>query len=475
MKRFLFLIILIVSDFVLLDASFLASYWLRFNLPFMPPRPRPNFLPYFQFSFLVALISFILLYTSGLYRSKRPFSGIGDFFAIFRALTLSHLSISVISFGLRGYITDSDLNIYSRIIIVMSWFISVVVLSLWRYGFDRVLSDFRRRGKGLNRVLIVGTEGIGRRFYEVIDRNPDLGYKPIGFLYNGTPSQEEIEQSRILGRLDDLREVIRTQRPDEVIMAVPYMDPDTTVRIVRECERADVKFSLIPSHYEILTSQTEVYEVAGVPIFSMEERIQRRWAKAAKRTMDVVVSSIALIMTFPLIWIAGLLVKLESWGPILFRQTRVGKGERIFYAYKVRSMQMDAEQRKVELMALNEAQGPLFKIRRDPRITRFGRFIRKYSIDELPQLINVLKGEMSLVGPRPPVPEEVAQYEEWQKKRFDVLPGITGLPQVSGRSDLTFDEVIRLDIYYIENWSLALDLQILLKTIPAVLSGRGAY
>jgi lipopolysaccharide/colanic/teichoic acid biosynthesis glycosyltransferase len=138
-------------------------------------------------------------------------------------------------------------------------------------------------------------------------------------------------------------------------------------------------------------------------------------------------------------------------------------------------MRADAEQMKVKLMPLNEARGPLFKIRRDPRITRFGRFIRKYSIDELPQLINVLKGEMSLAGPRPAVPEEVVQYEEWQKKRFDVLPGVTGLSQVSGRSDLTFDEIVRLDVYYIENWSLSLDLQILLKTIPAVLSGKGAY
>ncbi|NUM43485.1 MAG: sugar transferase [Anaerolineales bacterium] len=198
-------------------------------------------------------------------------------------------------------------------------------------------------------------------------------------------------------------------------------------------------------------------------------------SQGLKRLLDVGVSGLALIVFSPLLLLTALAIKLDSPGPVFFKQTRVGKWGRLFGIYKFRSMYTDAEKRKQELAAQNEATGPVFKMKRDPRITRVGRVIRKLSIDELPQLINVLRGDMSLVGPRPPLPKEVDEYEYHQRRRLDAVPGITGLQQVSGRSDLNFEQWVAFDVTYIEQQSLWFDIKILLKTIPAVLTGRGAY
>jgi exopolysaccharide biosynthesis polyprenyl glycosylphosphotransferase len=194
-----------------------------------------------------------------------------------------------------------------------------------------------------------------------------------------------------------------------------------------------------------------------------------------KRTLDVVVAGIGLILFSPLMLLMAAMIKMESPGPVLFKQERVGKEGQLFTIYKFRSMVVGAEEQKESLQDLNEADGPLFKIRDDPRMTRIGKFMRRLSVDELPQLHNVLVGDMSLIGPRPPLPSEVENYQEWHKRRLEVAPGLTGLSQVSGRSGLTFDEMALLDIYYIENWSPALDTKILLQTIPRVIFGAGAY
>jgi exopolysaccharide biosynthesis polyprenyl glycosylphosphotransferase len=209
----------------------------------------------------------------------------------------------------------------------------------------------------------------------------------------------------------------------------------------------------------VLAAETEVIQSGGL----------------IKRALDLVLCALALIVLAPLLLLIALAITLDSPGPVIYRQQRVGKGGRCFFLYKFRSMHRDAEKQIEHLRALNEASGPLFKMRHDPRITRVGRFLRRWSLDELPQLMNVVQGEMSLVGPRPPLPVEVAQYEPWQLGRLRAVPGVTGLSQVSGRSDLTFGETVRLDLHYIREWSLALDLHILLRTIPAVLSSRGAY
>jgi exopolysaccharide biosynthesis polyprenyl glycosylphosphotransferase len=219
----------------------------------------------------------------------------------------------------------------------------------------------------------------------------------------------------------------------------------------------------------------DVDDLGGVPMIGVKEISITGWRSFTKRAIDFTIALIGLIILSPLMFLIALAIKLDSPGPVLFRQIRVGKEGRHFVLHKFRSMREGAEEEQQKLTDLNEAEGPVFKIRHDPRCTRLGRFLRRTSLDEIPQLYNVLRGEMSLVGPRPPIPAEVEQYEEWHKRRLEVSPGMTGLWQVSGRSELTFDEMVLLDIYYIENWSAALDTEIFLRTIPKVIFGNGAY
>ena len=280
---------------------------------------------------------------------------------------------------------------------------------------------------------------------------------------------------RVLGSLQRLPEVLKTKVVDEVILTTPHLKGELIAMLMNACQRADVKFSLVPSFFEILTSHTKPREVSGIPIFSVEEPILRAWNRRIKRGMDILLSLGIIAVTFPVWMSAALAIRLESPGSVLFRQRRMGKGEKYFDMFKFRSMTEGAEELRKDLQDLNEAQGPIFKIREDPRMTIVGRWIRRWSIDELTQLINVINGEMSLVGPRPYPITESEQFDTFERRRYDALPGITGLAQVSGRSDLETDEILRLDLYYIENWSIGLDIQILLKTLPAVFTRRGAY
>jgi len=279
----------------------------------------------------------------------------------------------------------------------------------------------------------------------------------------------------ILGSLGDLPTIVREHPVNEVVLTCMDMDNETLAQLIKTCERADVQFSMIPGFFEILTRQMNVKEVADIPIFQLEERIFQRWGRLVKRGMDIAISLVVLLPLLPMWALVALGVKVSSKGGVFYKHARVGKGEKIFQMYKFRSMYADADIRRQELEQRNASTDALLRLPSDARVTPLGRILRRFSFDEIPQLINVLKGEMTVVGPRPHIPSEVAHYKEWHKRKFDVLPGITGLTQVSGRKNLSLDEMVRLDIYYIENWSPWLDVQILLRTLPAVLVGRGAY
>ena len=460
-EKALFKVALAVVDTALVAGGFMLAYWLRFHLPVFPPPPKADLGAYVRFSAFIGFAGFVTLYTSGMYRLQQPFFGIDDFFAVVKSGTLAHLIAAAVSFAIRGRIPGDEIETYSRIVIAMSWLLGIVLLTFWRLGFDLVLTVFRRRGVGLTRVLIVGEDDFGRSFHDLLKHNPELGYDPVGRV------GEDGE--------DRLRERLRTGTVDEVMLTAGDVQPNRVMALLGACQEASVRFSMVPSLFHMLTSQIQIREVAGVPIFVLDERIFLRSSRILKRGIDLILAGSALLLTSPFLMIVSALIKLESRGPILWKQVRVGRRARPFTIYKFRSMRADAEALQEDLAALNEAQGPLFKIRRDPRVTRVGRVIRKLSVDEVPQLLNVLRGDMSLVGPRPPLPDEVDRYEPWQRKRFEVLPGITGLAQISGRSDLTFDETLRYDFYYIEDWSPLVDIKIILKTIPKVLLARGAY
>jgi exopolysaccharide biosynthesis polyprenyl glycosylphosphotransferase len=280
---------------------------------------------------------------------------------------------------------------------------------------------------------------------------------------------------RSLGQLEDLPDVLTREKVQEVIIADPDFPEEKAVELVDLCHQRGVTVQVAPSTMEILFDRAEFVPGETVPLFKLRSPVFQGIDFAVKRTFDLVVSMVGLIVISPVMAAIAIAVKLSSPGPVIYRSVRPGMAGKPFYCFKFRTMREHADQVQADLESLNEQSGALFKIRHDPRLTKIGRFLRRYSFDELPQLVNVVKGEMSLVGPRPLPMRDFARLEEWHKKRSLVLPGITGLWQVSGRSELDFDDLVRLDFLYLERWSIMLDLAILLKTIPAVLSRRGAF
>lgn len=280
---------------------------------------------------------------------------------------------------------------------------------------------------------------------------------------------------RSLGQLDDLLDVLARERIQEVIIADPDFPQERAVDLVDVCHQRGVTVHVAPTTMEILIDRAEFVPGQTVPLFKLRPPVFEGIDYALKRTFDLVVATVGLFFISPILLLIAALVKLSSSGPVIYRSVRPGMAGRPFFCFKFRTMREHADQVQVDLEPLNEQTGALFKIRQDPRLTGVGRFLRRFSLDELPQLVNVIRGEMSLVGPRPLPMRDFDRLEEWHKKRYLVLPGITGLWQVSGRSELDFDDLVRLDFLYLERWSIMLDLSILLKTIPAVLSRRGAF
>jgi exopolysaccharide biosynthesis polyprenyl glycosylphosphotransferase len=280
---------------------------------------------------------------------------------------------------------------------------------------------------------------------------------------------------RSLGAIEELPGILDAHRIEEAIIADPDFPQERAVDLVDHCHQRGVRVRIAPSTMEILVHRAEFVPGSAVPLFELRPPVFEGFDYLAKRAFDLVGALILLLLLSPALLVIAVAVKVSSRGGILYRSLRPGIGGEPFACLKFRTMYSDADQRQADLESLNEASGALFKIRDDPRMTPVGRLLRRYSLDELPQLVNVLLGQMSLVGPRPLPQRDYEQLEDWHRKRYLVLPGITGLWQVSGRSELDFDDLVRLDFLYLERWSIGLDLSILLKTIPAVLSRRGAF
>jgi len=317
--------------------------------------------------------------------------------------------------------------------------------------------------------------GSGRHIEDVAHALGDEVHAPVEMVGFISLAPRPDNGLRSLGRIEDLPAVLEAQRVQEVIIADPDFPQERAVELVDQCHRRGVSVRIAPSTMEILVHRAEFVPGASVPLFELRPPVFDGFDYVLKRCFDFSVSLVLLLLLSPLLAVISLAVALSSRGPVLYRSVRPGIGGAPFGCLKFRTMRSDAEQLQADLESLNEASGALFKIRHDPRLTRVGRFLRRYSLDELPQLLNVLRGQMSLVGPRPLPKRDFEQLEEWHKKRYLVLPGITGLWQIAGRSELDFDDLVRLDFLYLERWSVGLDLAILLKTIPAVLSRRGAF
>jgi exopolysaccharide biosynthesis polyprenyl glycosylphosphotransferase len=349
---------------------------------------------------------------------------------------------------------------------------AIFYIASTRALYEQITAALLRAAGYQRRAVLVGR---GKHVGDVAHALRDAPHSPIevvGFL---SPRPLPENGVRSLGTLADLESVLNTERIDELIIADPDFPQDDAVELVDQCHRRGIRVRLAPSTMEILIHRAEFIPGQSVPLFELSPPVFEGIDFALKRTFDVIGATILLAALSPLLLVLMLAVRVTSRGPIFFRSTRRGIGQRPFACLKFRTMHSDAEERQADLEELNEASGALFKIREDPRLTAVGRMLRRFSLDELPQLVNVLRGEMSLVGPRPLPERDYAMLEEWHRKRYLVLPGITGLWQVSGRSELDFDDLVHLDFIYLERWSLALDLTILLKTIPAVFTRRGAY
>lgn len=347
---------------------------------------------------------------------------------------------------------------YSRIVSVLSgMFVFGFVLTsrqIARVIYQRLFLKW----VGRHRVLVLGKGRLCASIERVLSAHPEM----------------EIE-SRPTSDLESFRQWIQAGGFREVYVGDPDLSHSHLISMAEMSEDAGIVFRIVPDILELRMGELILDESLGLPTFQVKSISLHGWTFFYKRTFDVVVSSLFLVVGAVPLGLLALLIKLDSPGPVFFRQERVGYKGRIFRIFKFRSMQTDAEARLDDLRHLNERPGPLFKIKKDPRVTRVGRWIRRLSIDEVPQLFNVLVGDMSLVGPRPQLPKEAESNDDWARKRLNVLPGISGLWQVSGRAQLSYEEMIELDIYYIEHWSPGLDLKILIKTIPAVLGRQGAY
>ena len=369
--------------------------------------------------------------------------------------------------------------VFSRLLIVQAAFIAGLLLMLLRVVLRMTRNTLHHRGIGVENVLLVGAGEIGRYVIRTIVARPDLGYRLIGFVDDDPErGQRDIGRMAALGQTGNLAEIVNRESVDLVIVTLPWKAQRRIFEIIEACERENVEVRVVPDLFQLNLAQVRVEMLAGVPMLGARPDAElNRSSLIAKRVVDVIITVLLLPFALPIMLLTALAIRLDSPGPILFYQKRVGFNGRQFYMVKFRSMHIDAEALESQIVhrTADDPEGKLDRKDDDPRVTRVGRFIRRYSIDELPQFWNILRGEMSLVGPRPALPQEVILYKPWQRQRLMARPGLTGLWQVSGRSDIPFEEKCLLDIYYIENWSLGIDLQILLQTAPQVLFGKGAY
>ncbi len=459
---------LAVSDLVATTAAFLASYWLRSSLLVdylgeIYPLER-----YIGVSLVTAVSTPILLgvlkryEVDGIANRKRLLPR--DVWRLFEGLGLLYVLVSVLVFTLKlHYLSRALMMLFVGIAFL---FLAAVQVFLWP-----VL--FRHAHREPLRALIVGTNQGARALAASLSQR--MGVFVLGFVSEEPDSPAELDDHPVLGSVQDVEAILADNVIDEILIARREWNPRELELLLSICRERGITARLTCDFIPGGNARVLLERVGDVPLLSFTVTPHDGNLLALKRIVDVFVSLVLLGLTAPLFIVVALLIKLTSRGPVIYRQVRCGLNGRRFTFLKFRSMVEGADERRDEIQHLNEAKGPIFKISRDPRVTRLGRFLRRTSIDELPQLANILRGEMSLVGPRPPLPEEVARYQPWQRRRLSMKPGLTCLWQVSGRSVLSFEEWVDLDLRYIDNWSPWLDLRILGKTVPAVLLRRGAW
>jgi exopolysaccharide biosynthesis polyprenyl glycosylphosphotransferase len=464
MKRFLksrrLTAILIFLDAAAFSGIWLGSYYLRDALA----RRGVINLPINEVSnYVLALKVYLPLWLAviwhyGLYDHREKITGLNQVSSILRAL----IAGSIFSLAVAYLFKPWDLG---RFVLILT----PPLYALWLYASRSWLRAWKQRqilrGVGVTNVLIIGVGRTARRVKERIVNHPEGGYRIVGFV-DPHPRRRltEIDGIPVLGRTSKIVDILARHEVDVAFLAVPHMPQNEIMNLVVQCEHSGVPFKIVSNLFEVITSQVRIDVIDEVPVVHLKNAELPWLQRLLKRILDVVVASVLLVMFAIPMLIFAIIIKLDSPGPVLFRHRRVGKGGRLFTMYKFRTMRTDSD-----------PYAPAPTDPDDARVTRCGRWMRRYSFDEFPQLINVLLGDMSMVGPRPEMPFIVERYEEWQKRRLDVKPGVTGLWQIVGRKNLPLALNLEYDFYYIKNQSLFFDIVILIKTIPAVVFGKGAF
>lgn len=474
-RHALITIILVVGDILLLSISFIVGYHLRFyqelgvdsgfvkRVPVAPPEMYIKFIAIAAFLFM---IMFILL---NLYRRDRARWTIDELHGIWRGLNYGFLFIASITFFLRF----EDIQ-FSRLVLLYTYALSMVSISLFRIFVLKLERWLHRRGKFTSNVLIIGYGDMANIITRKILANPQLGYRIKGFCADLNGDISGIDDIPYLGALEKFESILVGNAIDEVLVSESSISHYKLLEIVSICEHMGIFIKMVPTVYDLLIDFADVNDLDGLPLVAIREQPMYELRLWGKRLFDIIFSLLVLILSLPLCLIIALLIKRYSKGPVLFTQIRAGVSGNPFKMYKFRTMNIDAEQKLPELINLDTLDEPVFKLEKDPRITRVGNLLRRTSLDEIPQFWNVLIGDMSVVGPRPEETQLTSRYNIWQQRRLKAKPGITGMQQVMCRGTKSLSDRIKYDIYYLRKHSLLLDMWIILKTIPVVISGRGA-
>ena len=455
----------VLADGIAISTALFIASIIRFEIMHASPTKG---IDYTILTLLATPAWLLLFWMYGLYEPRQVLSPINEFKQLFHG---------VIAGGVVVFVADSVL----KLDLARGWALLALVGGFVIVGGERLivrksLHFFRRRGGDPTRTIVLGANHEARTVARTLEREAWLGYRILGFVDDSTPPGQEVENGHvILGTTADLRSLILEHRANLLLVAATAFDADRLNRMFWELQDFNIELQITSGTIDLMASRMTVQSVAGVPLLYVRRTGMDRLQRTMKRTLDVAASAFGLIVLSPFLVATIVWIKLDSPGGAFFKQVRIGRNGEPFTCWKFRTMVQDAEERKAELEHLSVGSGLLFKLKQDPRITKAGRALRRFSLDELPQLYNVLRGEMSLVGPRPALPAEVEQYDEWLRNRLRVKPGMTGLWQVSGRTETSFSDYVRYDLFYIQNWSLSLDLWILWRTFRAVLSGEGAH
>ncbi len=460
-------------DAVLVFCAFALAYYIRYELQVLRPVFEKNvapFSPYLPYIGVYIAWMYMNYRGGGLYTPVRGRPWLEEVYLVINGVTNATLIVMALSFFLQPVV-------FSRLMLIYVAAISVILLSLSRAIQRIVQANLRSKGIGVERVLIIGAGEVGQSVLSTMLARKELGYLPVGYL-DDNPNRGNVDLGRLkgLGNINNLPQVISAHKVDTVVITLKWMQHDWIIGLIRAAQQTGASVRIVPDVFQLNLRQVEVENLDGIPLLGVGGDVQFYASnRLLKRAIDLGLILISLPVWVCVFVLVALAIRLEGPGPILYEQQRVGENGKLFSIIKFRSMIPDADNLRQELIDQHQLDPRHPKIPNDPRVTRVGQLIRKMSLDELPNLINVIRGHMSLVGPRPPTPEEVELYEPWHRQRLQIMPGMTGLWQISGRSDVPFDEMCLLDIYYIENWSIKLDVQILMMTLPRVLLRQGAY